>query len=212
MNIKLFLDIETLPDGDPIDPLSLTPPGNMKKPETIAEWYKTEAVSIAVEKYRQRALNSMEGRIFCIGMATDSHVTAFTGDEREMLAMFQAAVQTLLGRYSEPIQFIGWNIREFDIPFIWRKAIKYQLTALKKAFNRDRYRGNILDLMTEWGSNNRDMVKMSSVASFLGIESDDKVKGGDVYDLYLKNDLEAIVGHCKADVELLRKIYNRIYE
>jgi uncharacterized protein YprB with RNaseH-like and TPR domain len=211
--MNIYLDIETIPAGEPIDPMTLTPPATMSKPETIAAWYKDKAVDMAAEKYRSRSLDSMQGQILCIGCAfNDEPVSVImAGDELETLTQFQTFVNSIMGRWDEPVNFVGWNIRTFDVPYIWRKAIKYQLDYLKKAFNRDRGRGNIIDLMEVWGTDFRDMRKQGDVALFLGLQHDDTVKGSQVYDLYLQDRLGEIADHCKSDVETVREIHRRIY-
>jgi len=211
--MNIYIDIETIPAGEPIDPMTLTPPATMSKPETIAAWYKDKAVDLAAEKYRARSLDSMQGQILCIGYAIGDEPAAvvMAGDELETLIQFQTFVNSIMGRWDEPVNFVGWNIRTFDVPYIWRKAIKYELAYLKKAFNRDRNRGNIVDLMEIWGADFRDMRKGSDVAAFLGLPCDDTVSGKDVYGLYLEGRTGEIAGHCKSDVETVREIYRRIY-
>ena len=212
--MNIFIDIETIPSGEPIDPATIEPPGNISKAETIAAWRETKAPVIAIEKFKQRALDSMAGEILCISYAIDDNtaevISPKSGGEGDMLDELQIVVKDVMGRWDEPCNFVGWNIRTFDVPFIWRKAIKYELTALKKSFNRDRGRGNIIDLMEIWGTDFRDMRKQGDVASFLGLVCDDTVKGKDVYDLYLQGNLDAIISHCKADVETVREIYRRV--
>ena len=144
--MRLYIDIETIPTGEEIDPRSLQAPKNYKKKETIEEWYRTDAMEIAEERFRSRALDSMQGNILCIGFAIDNKNTnvIFSEDEEDLLSSFQDIVSELMGIYSEPIEYIGWNIRQFDIPFIWRKSVKYRLQTLKKSFNRDKGRGNAI--------------------------------------------------------------------
>jgi len=211
--MNIFIDLESIPAGDPIDPMTLTPPGNISKPETIAAWYKDKAIDIAVEKYRARALDSMQGDILCIGYAIGDEpaeiiTTEHLDSERDALSVFQDVVHGI-----ESITFIGWNIVAFDIPFIWRKAIKYGLTGLRNAFNRDRYKGNHLDLMLAWGADWKDFRKMEDVARFLEVPGEcTKVTGATVYDAYLAGNMDGIVAHCRNDVETVRAIYRRIYE
>ena len=212
--MNIFIDIESIPAGDPIDPMTMTPPGNISKPETIAAWYKDKAIDIAAEKYRARALDSMAGEIICIGYAVNDEPTrCLTGenDEKRTLHHFQTVISET--QRINPITFIGWNIVAFDIPFIWRKAIKYGLTGLRNAFNRDRYKGNHLDLMLAWGADWKDFRKMEDVARFLEVPGEcTKVTGATVYDAYLAGNMDGIVAHCRNDVETVRAIYRRIYE
>jgi uncharacterized protein YprB with RNaseH-like and TPR domain len=213
-NKLMFLDVETIPSGEPIDPLTLTPPATMSKPETIAAWYKDKAVDIAGDKYRSRALDSMEGEILCIGYSVDDGLlhTVVGETEYDTLLAFQGIILEFMGQYREPITFVGWNITSFDIPFLWRKAIKYGLKDLRNAFNRDRYKGNHLDLMTVWATDYRDYRKLDDVAKFLGIAGKiEGVDGSNIYDIYLDGDLNKIYTYCLNDVRIVKEIYHKIY-
>uniref|UniRef100_A0A6M3IU37 Putative DNA polymerase n=1 Tax=viral metagenome TaxID=1070528 RepID=A0A6M3IU37_9ZZZZ len=211
--MNIFLDIETIPFGDLVDPMTMTPPGNISKPETIAAWYKDKAIDIAAEKYRARALDSMQGNILCIGYAIGDEpseiiTTEYLDSERDALSVFRDVVNGI-----EPITFIGWNIVAFDIPFIWRKAIKYGLIGLRNAFNRDRYKGNHLDLMLAWGADWKDFRKLDDVAQFLGLPGKlGGLTGATIYDAYLEGRMDEITAYCKNDVETVRAIYRKIFE
>ena len=78
MNRLLFIDIETIPAGEPVEPCTLPHPAQMKKEETIDKWYAEEAPALAKELYRKRALDSMQGEIFCIGYSWE-------GEDRVLL-------------------------------------------------------------------------------------------------------------------------------
>lgn len=211
---RIYLDCETIPSGDKINPATLKPPATMSKPETIAKWYAEQAPAVAEEMYRKRALDSMQGEILCIGYAIDDEEPAILmcSGEEALFTMFGRAMSAAIGQYNSPIQFVGWNIRTFDIIWLWRKAIKYNLPALKKIFNRDRYRGNIIDLMEVWSADNRDYRKMDDVAKFLGLPGKSEgMDGSKVYDLYIENKLNEIMDYCLNDVETARDIYRRIF-
>ena len=217
--MNIFIDLESIPAGDPIDPMTLAPPGNISKPETIAAWYKDKAIGIAAEKYRARALDSMTGEIICIGYAGgEGQVKCIYQDgdtwcnEEDILASLEITIQSIRD-INSPITFIGWNIVAFDIPFIWRKAIKYGLTGLRDAFNRDRYKGNHLDLMLAWGADWKDFRKLDDVARFLGLPGKlGNLTGATIYDAYLEGRVDEITAYCKNDIETVRAIYRKIFE
>jgi len=215
-HMLLFLDIETIPVGDPIDPNSLTPPASLKKPETIFKWYEEEAPAIAEEQYRKRALDSMAGEMIVISHAIDDEdptcLSAELMSEPEMLHSFEATVRKAANEY-RPITFVGWGNKTFDVVWLWRKAIQYGLVNLRRIFNRDRYRGNVLDLMEVWGADYKDFRKMNDVAKFLGIQGKpDDIDGSKVYDYFLAGEWEKIKTYCMGDVSTVREIYKRIME
>jgi 3'-5' exonuclease len=204
----LFCDIETTAAGDPIDPETLTPPGSMSKADTIAAWYKEKAPGLALEAYKKRALDSMEGQIICIGYAIDDMAPiVYSGDEKTVLTDLAAG---LFSNFSEPFQWVGWNITTFDIPWLWRRAIKHGILDLRNIIPK----GNnkmIIDLMRVWATDPyRDFVSMSSCADFLSIPHS-AVSGADVFDLYKAGDMAAIEQHCREDVTTCREIYRRLF-
>ncbi len=208
--MNLFLDIETIPAGNPVVPFELSPPGNISKQETIDAWYKDKAPAIAAEKYRARALDSMAGEILCIGYAfEDEPAKCITGEEQNSLKSFS---DIITGGWKENPTFVGWNIAAFDIPWIWRLAIKYGLTDLRNAFNRDRYKGNYIDLMLTWATDFKDYTKMDDVAKFLGMPGKTgDLTGATIYDAYREGRMDDIVAYCNNDVETIRGIYRKIF-
>ena len=218
--MNLFIDIETIPAGDPIVLRELEPPGNISKQDSIEAWYKEKAPAIAAKKYRERALDSMAGEILCIGYAIEEEpVECIVGIENDILKKFSCIISKYAGEWDEPLTFIGWNVAKFDIPWIWRKAIKYELIGLRDVFNRDRYKGNYLDLMLTWATDYKDYTKMGDVAKFLGLSDKfgnlrDKfshITGAMIYDAYIEGRMDEIVEYCKNDVEIVREIYRRIF-
>jgi 3'-5' exonuclease len=192
----IFIDIETLPDGNPADH------GPLKKGETEDE------------AYRRRALDSMRGKILCIGWACGDEGWVINGsDEEATLQQFSAILDGIMGRYKQMVTFVGWNIKSFDLAWIWRKSVKYRLPNLRQSILRDRYKGNAIDLMEIWASDFKDYRKQSDVAAFLGIEDrSNGIDGSMIYDLYKEGRIEEIKTYCMSDVECVREIYKRIYE
>jgi DNA polymerase elongation subunit (family B) len=212
--MNIFIDVETIPVGDPVDPMTLTPPGNISKQETIDTWYRDKAPAIAQEKFLGRALDSMAGEILCIGYAVnDDPPCCLWSNEEEVLRAFEIKIGEIQGQWREPIKFIGWNINSFDIPWIWRKAIKYGLTTLRGSINRDRNRGNSLDLMLTWATDYKNYTKLDDVAKFLGLSGKvGDMDGSKVYDAYLEGRLDDIAAYCRQDIEIVRGVYRKIFE
>ena len=215
MNHFIYVDIETIPAGDPIDISTIQPPSNMSKPETIAKWRAEQAPKLVDELYRKRALNSMEGEIVCIGWAIgDEEVRTCTAhadylNEFDLIDSWSNWLQEDIDIYDSVI-WIGHNALNFDMPWLWRRAVKYDLPWLKSQIRLDRYKNNIHDTMKIWaGADFKDYTSLDKLASWLGLGSQNG-SGSEVYDNYLKGDYEAIAEHCKSDVELVRAVYKKI--
>lgn len=213
MERLIFLDLETLASGPPIDPTSLKPPGQMKKAETIAEWYKNEAPALAEEQWKRGALDSMRGEILCIGWSFEDREGIECGtNEHATLMLFESVVSGIMGQYKQTPTFVGWNILSFDLVWLYRKAVKYNVKTLRNAINRDPHRGNHIDLMRIWSGDYRDYTKQADVAAFLGIEDrSNGIDGSQVYDLYKEGRIEDIKKYCMSDIKTVREIYERIY-
>lgn len=214
-DLLIHVDIETIPDGEKIDPSTLTPPGNITKQESISKWYAETAPKLAEDKYLHRSLDSMQGQILCVGWAINDEparciIQEGVQTEEDVLRTFQEVVKEVQGQWNETVQWVGWNNETFDIPYIWRRSIKYNLNSLRNSINRTRGRNNIIDLMRVWGADFKDFVSMENAAKFLGLEGKG-MDGSMVYGLYLEGKTAEIADYCKHDVELTREIYRRIY-
>jgi uncharacterized protein YprB with RNaseH-like and TPR domain len=206
MNI-LFLDAETVPSDTKPLLSEVKYPSNYTKPETILKYQEDHLL----DEYKKQSLDSMKGRIFCLGWAVgDSNeigeVQTAYGDEKTILEQLEATIFED-ARFSGGLQWCGWNVQGFDIPFIWRKSIKHNLRLKSVVPHNNRVL--TLDLMRVWSSDYKDFVKMSAVAEFLGIPHSG-VSGSDVYDMWQKGENESIVQHCKEDVQTCIEIYKRI--
>ena len=211
MKHTIYIDIETIPSGEKIDIATIKPPGVMKKQETINAWRRDKAPQEAEDIYRKRALKSMEGEIFCICWAVGD------GEVRDLYCVSESALLDSfileLGNdidLRESVIWVGHNALTFDMAWIWRRAIKYDLTMLANLIQLDRYKLNIHDTMVMWrGADFKDYTSLDSLARYLGV-GEAEGSGADVYDWYLAREYQKIVDHCKADVELVRKVYKKI--
>lgn len=208
-----YVDIETIPVGDAIDHRTLTPPGTMKKTETIDAWHTNEAPKIAEEMFRKRALDSMAGQILCISWAVNDEepkcVALANLDEGALLQEFEKAISSL-----KSVVWVGHNALSFDMLWLWRRAIKYDLPWLIQGIKLDRYRGNVQDTMLMWGGADphQNRCKLADIAAFLGIEGGklDGIDGSQVYDLWMAGEIDKIAAYCRQDVALVRQVYRRL--
>lgn len=209
--MKIFIDIETIPGPVRPEPCEVHVDARLKDPEKIKAAQK-EGLE---ESYRRQALDSMTGRIWCIGVAKDDdEPRCFIGDdEREVLCQLQLFVQECrpTGR---DIEWVGHNAVAFDMRWVWRKAVKYGLGKLAFYIRPDKYRGNIRDTMLIWAcGDTRDYVSLDKLAHYLGVgEKTPGMDGSKVYDLWLAGDAKGCAEYCAADVALTRAVYSRLPE
>lgn len=205
--MKLFFDIETLPADDAVKDVAI-------ELAIQKEHKKNGKVKSGPKKrenlYRWTSISGDFGRIFCIGYAIDNQpVEIIKGDEIEILnEWWKAADGADL--------FIGHNIMDFDLRFIFKRSIVNKIKPAARHLNLSfaRYRNfPIYDTMREWEKwNTQSFISLDTLAKALGLESskDGGIDGSKVYDYYLSGKYDEIYEYCKRDVELSRKIYRRM--
>lgn len=204
--VKLFFDIETIPADEKFKDVAVelarqkeyTKTGTMRKSKRKLDYL-----------YRQTAISGDFGRIFCIGYAmNEGEVEVIDGSEEEILNQWwQIADKADL--------FIGHNIMEFDLRFIFKRSIVHKIKPSAKHLNLSfaRYKNfPIFDTMREWEKWSNSFIKLDTLAKILGLQSskDGGIDGSQVYDFYLKGKYDEIYEYCKRDVKLTREIYNRM--
>ena len=198
---RLFLDIETIPVEAKLweklsRDLALKYELKKKKP------FKKEDV------YLKTALDGSYGRILCLGYLKEpgmEKAEVLTGDEPKILENFwQIAKDVSI--------FIGHNVMDFDLQFIYKRSIINRIKPTQW-LSFARYRNNpIFDTMKEWERwSTNSSISLDELAKILGLESSKKgIDGSRVFEFYQKGKLKEIYEYCQADVEVTRKIFQRM--
>lgn len=200
--MKLFLDIETLPVA-----------GNQL--EIIKQFYRDMKEkkgsltknTVDFETFmRNTSFQGEFGRIFCIGYAIDNEeAKCLSGDEKEILKDFWELAR-------DATLFIGHNIIEFDLRFIYKRSCIHQMKP-SRDLSFARYRNDpIFDTMKEWEKWSSQGVSLHKLSIALGLASpkEEGIDGSQVYDYYLAGKQDEIIKYCIRDVEATRKVYKRI--
>lgn len=208
MDNKIFIDIETIPSETMPSLDDIKVPANYKDEAKINAWKEANQI----ESWKKQALNSMQGSIICIGWSWngESDTLVDPDDEESIINGLMLDIQKISIEIRSPLVFVGWNISTFDLPWIWRKSIQYNLPELRKAIPKDN-RLNYLDLMKVWASDYKDFVSLDSCAKFLSIPHETE-QGSSVFDWWQAGEIDKISEHCKRDIETTVEIYRRIYE
>lgn len=220
---NLFLDIETLPTdrADVRDYIAstITPPANLKKPESIAAWKaekKGDAIDEAISK---TGLDGAFGRICVIGWAWNDEGPQYTalsepgqaGDEKGMLGEFALALE--MGHKRNHLDgyptVIGHNIINFDLRFLWQRCMVNGIR-LPAWFPRDPkpWDDTVFDTMLRFAGQ-RGTIGLDRLCLALGLPGKDGIDGSMVADLWAK-DPKAVADYCMADVERTRAVYRKM--
>lgn len=196
---KLFLDIETLPAKE--DQHELLKEIHEKKTND------GKKVKELLEFIADTSFDGAFGRICCISYAINNEpVQCISGDEKEILEKFWNIARNI-------DLFIGFNIMDFDLRFIYQRSIILRVRPSKELIFA-RYRNfPIYDVMKEWAKwNMLSNISLHVLAKALGLPSskEGEIEGKDVAQAFKDGRIKEICEYCDKDVEVTRKIYKKM--
>jgi predicted PolB exonuclease-like 3'-5' exonuclease len=186
----IFLDIETVPTDQ-----SLQANGLLEPQIQLDE----------ADLIKKLSLSAATAKIFCLCYAIEppagSLVETLQGNEQEIIKGFwKLAADCQL--------FVGHNILDFDLRFIYQRSIIHQIKPSRDIpFARFR-NAPIFDTMQEWSKWGREHVSLDTLSRALGIPSPkESLDGAKVYPYYRAGKLAEICEYCKCDVDSVRQVY-----
>lgn len=212
----LFLDIETVSTNKSYDELDDRWKNlfelkmnyfHSKEPDkAYSDWYRDKA-----------AIFAEFGKIVCIGTGffneSELRIKTISGhNEKELLLDFFELVSGHFYNLNKHV-LCGHNIREFDLPYICRRAAVHGLQlpamlnlSLKKPWEVK----HIVDTMELWKFGDyKNYISLDLLSACLGLESPKEVMNGSqvgqVY--YEENDLPKIADYCAGDVWVTANAY-----
>lgn len=213
---KIIIDIETIPnqslkDKPEFDETTVKI-GNIKDEEKIKEKINKAKKEFEDGLTKRMSLESNYCQIISLGyiMIDEENKVIKKGvlfDEQNDISI----LKNFIALYQGCI-LIGWNIKKFDIPVIWKRYIFNKMRAPFVNY-RDLlspyYDKGAIDLMHVWnGSGNYG--KMSECAKLLDIECKTGMDGSMIYDAYKNNKFAEIKDYNMSDCECCLEIYKRI--
>ncbi len=230
----IILDIETIPSQKPgaRDQVraSLKPPGTLKKAESIAGWWATEADSAVEDAYRKQSLDGgLAGEIISIaivGYDLDDDpgwvlCRAQGEPEAELLRRFSVAVVERIDRaarslvdgfnFAQDPYFVAHNAA-FDLPYIWHRCIVNGVRLPFKFPSPTARAGKDYGCtMLAWaGYGNR--VSLDALCRGLDVPSpkDGGIDGSQVYDAWLAGEHERIAAYNLRDTMATEDVWHRL--
>ena len=204
---NFVFDLETVPlDTDtlaqripPFDPESVKT-GNLG-PDKAIEKIEKARVDHFQRYYKRAALSALTGSVALIGVigAADGDPVIFTStDEAETITAF---FEFWLQQTNEGAHWLGFNIKNFDLPFIVRRAWFHRI-AVPYGFIKGRYLPafftDLMELWTACEHTNQFEVSLNDLALYFGFEPK-TANGADFHELlrykpdeareYLRHDL-----------------------
>lgn len=219
MKTNVTLDIETIPtQNEEVKKriaTTIKPPGNLKKPESIAEWKASKMQAAIDEKVNKTSLDGAFGQIYCIGLAYEDHepisfrVHNYKNpeEEKQMLIQFNDAMAEL-----NPY-FIGHNLIGFDMRFLYQRMIvhrikpKFKNPCFSKPWDDDHF-----DTMVAW-SGVKDRIKLDSLCHALGVPTPKNgIDGSKVWQYVKAGKGDEVVEYCLRDIVATRECANILRE
>lgn len=208
----IFFDVETgaLPESEiaammpPFDPAEVRT-GNLKDPDKIAAKLAEAEASHRREFIERAALDPLTGRVVAIGLlhlAGGRCEIIGHDDEGQTLREFWQACRGEMGRVH---QMVGFNIYQFDLPFLFRRSWKHRVE-VPFGIRRGRYWADeMVDLRDSWQLGDRQSRgSLDSIAKHLGLGS--KNGDGKAFAELWRTDREKAVGYLRNDLELTARI------
>lgn len=220
----LFLDIETVPECQDFNDLSLVRQDLWKQKSKYKRAYEAkedEEIS-AADFYRKAGIWAEFGKIICISVGyfnLDSvspqfRIKSYYGDnETQLLKDFTHLVQTSFEKKQSLL--CGHNIKEFDVPYIARRILINALP-IPKSLNlmgKKPWEVPHLDTLELWKFGDyKHFTSLKLLTEILGIPSPkDDIDGSQVRDVYYNDkDIKRIKIYCEKDVIAVAQVVLRL--
>jgi predicted PolB exonuclease-like 3'-5' exonuclease len=203
----LYLDIETSSKYKNLEEFQ-------NKDKSLFEVFNNKFYNkeITDDFYKQESpLNPTFGKITCISMAYELEgefkIRSFTGDEKEIL---ENCYNTFVNSSNSQYKLCGYNLINFDMPWINIKMLKYKLKipGLFSIFEKKPWELNVFDIYNEIKLRNVSLIELChelgiKVPVHRGIQMDE---------YYWNGEIDKIIEHCESDVESVYKVYKIIYD
>ncbi len=217
MSHILFLDIETVPLVSDFDQLD-----DHMKQLWQSKAAKIKPESDPAEAFERAGIYAEFGKIICISAGviyTEAdeervRIISFTGDESDIILQFFEKITNFFK--GKPKQFCGHNIKEFDIPYICRRALIHGIklpTILEEMQNKKPWESPLIDTLQLWKFGDyKHYTSLDLLATCLGIQTPkDDIGGADVANVYYRErNIDRIRQYCEKDVLTTIQVYRKL--
>lgn len=225
----LYIDIETIPAQRPdvMEEIKATikPPATFKKPESIAEWMRTEGPGAVEEAYRKTGLDGAYGQICVVGLALgNSEPLAICELDWQRPGAERAILETLgcqLTDWIIPSEtfttcVVGHNVSAFDLRFIAQRSVingvRPHVVIDRAAHAKPWESDKVFDTMYQWTGDAKTRISLDKLCKALAIPTP---KGGDitgatVWDAVQAGRIADVAAYCTGDIVATREVHRRM--
>lgn len=211
----IYIDVETIPDSranvQDYFARDVGPPGNYKKADTIAAWERDEKPAAIDAAIRKLALDPWFAELITVCIAVDDGpVRKFYGaPENEIITdVFRFLEdQRTYENYEAGAVYVG-HVVGYDLRVIKARSLVHGIPAtVRLPYDAKPWSDKIFDTANFLGDK---LISMDKLCLALGIDGKGDFSGKDVYDAYLRGEIDRIAEYCKGDVERTREIHKRL--
>lgn len=215
--MNLYIDIETIPgQADWIKEEAVEkvkPPGNIKKPESIAKWMDENAGQAADEAWHKTSFDGSRGEIICICWAFGD------GEIQSSSRSLGESEADLLKRFYDGLlnagpanTWVGHYITGFDLRFIWQRSVINNVKpSIRVPYDAKPWDRAVFDTKIEWaGLQSTGTGSLDATCKALGYDGKGDIDGSMVWDYVKDGKISEIVEYCKDDVNKARLLHKRM--
>jgi predicted PolB exonuclease-like 3'-5' exonuclease len=158
------------------------------------------------------------GRIICISYAIQKdgvlHTkTIYEDNEKDILLKFK---NLCILAEQRGLVLSGWNIKNFDIPWIWRKMVYYNISrpTMLKITNKKPWNLDFIDLKEIIKCNSSIVPSLNETLLSSNIPSpkEGDVNGANTHQAFWDNRIEEIKDYCELDVQCTHQLLTRVID
>src|SRR3989338_9210828 len=164
---------------------------------------KLEGYFALPEEEQKKLLNPIDSKVVAIGIRTGNGTTILMGeDERKMLQDFWWEWRKV---QSPVLQVIGFNIANFDIPFLVTRSFIHNVPIVPFTLK------SIIDLREKVNAYRHGPSRgtLKEFAGVMGIETDG-TDGSDIARLWSEGNRDKIKEYLTTDLEITEQMYKRM--
>lgn len=192
------------------------------KDSMLAKWVEVKGAEAAVlaadEAWRKTSFDGAHGHICVIGFAIDDepmqemHIRNIDNisDEILLLSSFSQIIDEVCkSRPNERPHFIGHNLIEFDLQFLFRRHVVLNVKpSTHIPFNARPWDDSVYDTLQKWGGQRGN--SLDKITKACGIEGKGDIDGSMVWDYVRDGKIVDIAEYCKHDIHITRELYKRM--